>query len=463
MMQNRPPIVVILGHVDHGKTTLLDHLRSTDVAAHEAGGITQATRSFQLTTKDKNIITFIDTPGHAAFTNMRSRGSKIADIALLIVASNDGVMPQTKESLEFINTAGIPFIVVFTKADLPDANPDRVKTQLTEMNVVVEDLGGPVPSVSVSAKKGTGIPDLLELIHLMTELNPPQADPDGLLELLVLESRSDSQKGSLASVIVKNGTLTVGQTLFQSKPVGKVKAITDSDGHSLLSAAPSQPVEILGLSAVPVVGSVISDSPDSPSSVSKSASRSSDSATLNLVIRTDVAGSLEAILSQLGPEVNVISAATGNVSETDISLAQTSKARILGFNVKVPNSVAKLAEVEKVTIYTFSIIYELLDKLDEIVHPKIKEIILGKAVISAEFKINNDRVAGCRCTEESIKKSDTARLLRGESVLGEIHFKSLKSGKRDIESVKAGQEFGAVFSPFVDFKQGDIIIAYTLS
>lgn len=462
-MQNRPPIVVILGHVDHGKTTLLDHLRSTDVASHEAGGITQATRSFQLTTKDKHTITFIDTPGHAAFANMRSRGSKIADIALLIVASNDGVMPQTKESLEFINTAGIPFIVVFTKADLPDANPDRIKTQLTELNVVVEDLGGPVSSVSVSAKKGTGISDLLELIHLMTELNPPQADPDGQLELLVLESRSDFQKGSLASVIVKNGTLAVGQVLFQSKPVGKVKAITDSDGRPLVSATPSQPVEILGLSAVPVVGSVISDSPDSLSSVSKSTSRSSDSATLNLVIRADVAGSLEAILSQLGPEISVISAATGNVSETDISLAQTSKARILGFNVKVPSSVAKLAEVEKVTIYTFSIIYELLDKLDEIIHPKIKEIILGKAVISAEFKINADRVAGCRCSEGSIKKSDTARLLRGESVLGEIRFKSLKSGKKDIESVKAGQEFGAVFSPFIDFKQGDTIIAYTLS
>jgi len=470
MIQKRPPIVVILGHVDHGKTTLLDHLRSTDVASHEAGGITQATRSFQLNTskilKNKSAtsetITFIDTPGHAAFGQMRSRGSKIADIALLIIASNDGVMPQTKESLEFINAAGIPFIVVFTKSDLPEANPDRIKTQLTELNVVVEDLGGPISSVSVSAKKGTGIPDLLELINLMAEMNPPQADPDGQLELLVLESRLDSKKGPLASVIVKNGTLSISQALFQSDTVGKVKALADSDGLALSSATPSQPVEILGLSIVPAVGSVITGSPTLSSASQVSDSHKSNSAILNLILRADVAGSLEAILSQLSPEINIISAATGDISETDIYSAQTSKAKIVGFNVRIPNSVAKLAEVDKVTIFTFDIIYELLDKLDEILHPKIKEIILGKAVISAEFKINADRVAGCRCSEGAIRKSDTIRVLRGDAVLGEVRLKSLKSGKKDIESVKTGQEFGAVFSPFIDFKPSDIIIAYAL-
>jgi translation initiation factor IF-2 len=469
MMQNRPPIVVVLGHVDHGKTTLLDYLRNTNIASHEAGGITQATRSFQLDTskilKNKSqtsqTITFIDTPGHAAFSQMRSRGSKVADIALLVIASDDGVMPQTRQSLEFIQTAGIPFIIVFTKSDLPEANPDRIKTQLTELKVVVEELGGPVSSVSISAKNGTGIPDLLELIYLMAELNPPQADPDGPLELLILESRMDSKKGPMAAVIVKNGSLTTGQSLFQIGPVGKVRAITDSDGHILSSSMPSQPVEILGLSTVLAVGSVISDSPTIPTSVSTPTSHTSTTTVFNLILRADVAGSLEAILSQLSPEINVISATTGDISETDISSAQTTKAKIVGFNVHIPNSVAKLAEVEKVPIYTYNIIYELLDKLEEMLHPKVKELVLGKAVITAEFKINIEKIAGCRCSEGIIKRSDTIRILRGETNLGEIRLKSLKSGKNNIESVKTGQEFGAVFSPFIDFKPGDIIIAYT--
>lgn len=460
MVQPRPPIVVILGHVDHGKTTLLDYLRQTNLAAREAGGITQHTRSFQIPGHDNQLVTFIDTPGHAAFSQMRSRGSRVADLAILIVAGDDGVQPQTMESIDYISKSKTPFIVAITKADLVTADPDRVKTQLAQNSVLVEELGGSVPAVAISSKTGQGIPELLELINLLSSLNPPAADQNASLEVFVLESHLSSQKGPLATVVVQNGTLKVGQELFQSQSIGKVKALTTTSGLKVPSALPSTPVEILGLTTVPPVGSIIFSTAQSasvPSSqVSPSAIRPDG---LNVILKADVAGSLEAIIAGLDPAVNLISSGTGEISEGDVLQARSSGAKIIAFNTKISPSVAKLAEIEKVVLITSDIIYDLFDQLDKLLHPVSTEQILGQGQIVAEFKINSDRVAGCKCTEGQISKAIPLRLMRSDSVIGTTKIKSLKTGKTEVSSVKNGVEFGAVFSPYLDFKVGDLIIS----
>jgi translation initiation factor IF-2 len=463
MKTPRPPIIVILGHVDHGKTSLLDYLRKSHIAASEAGGITQHIRSFQITTPDSQTLTFIDTPGHAAFSQMRSRGSTLADIAILVVSSDDGVMPQTKESIEFIKKAKLPFVVALTKSDLPTANPDRVKTQLSENNVVVEDFGGDVPAISVSVKTGAGIPELLEIISLLNQLNPKLSDPNASLEAIVLESRLDSKKGPLATVIVHNGVLFIGQNLFQKDVIGKARNLIDPNGLPIKSAPASTPVEILGLNTVPAVGSLISSAPTTLlTPVSSSQQLSSNSNALNIILKSDVAGSLEAIIAALDPNiVNIISSSTGDISESDVLSAQGVHAIILGFNVRVPGQVAKLAEIEKVSIRTYSIIYELLDTLDEILHPKNTEVITGQAQILAEFKYESDRVAGCKCVSGEIKRGDTVKLMRGAVSVGQTRIKSLRTGKTTADKVKSGTEFGAVFSPYLDFKTNDSILAFS--
>lgn len=463
MLQNRPPIVVILGHVDHGKTTLLDYLRKSQLAAHETGGITQTIRSFQLISKEHPPVTFIDTPGHAAFSAMRVRGSHTADIALLIVAGNDGVMPQTKEAALAISDAGIPYIVVITKSDLEEADPDRVKTQLTEINIVVEDFGGAVPAVAVSAKTGKGIPELLDMINLLSQINPPQADPDGQQEAVVVESKLDPKKGPLAEVIVKNGTLSVGLPLFTTVAMGKVRALLNTDNESVKTALPSTPVEILGLTSVPPVGSVLSDKPvqsPQPSNIKSQTSTLDHQSSINIILKADVLGSLEALVASIDPLVSVINSTTGDVNENDILTAKTSKAIIVMFNTRIPSSVQKLAEVEKVTVKSFGIIYELLDYLEKLAHPKETEKILGRATVSAEFKIGPDRIAGCKVVEGQLQKTDTVRLVRGDRLIGQTKFKSLQTGKTLIDKVKIGQEFGATLSPYLDFKVGDNIIAF---
>lgn len=465
MLQNRPPIIVILGHVDHGKTTLLDYLRKTNIASREAGGITQHIRSFQYQTPGGETLTFIDTPGHAIFSQMRSRGSQIADLAILVVAGGDGVMPQTKESIQFITQAKLPFIVAITKSDLPTFDADQVKTQLAGVEVMVEDFGGQVPAVSVSAKTGTGVPDLLELISLVTSLNPPQADPAASPLALVLESRLDNHKGPLATVIVKAGTLSPGTPLFlDDKPLGKIRALVNFTGQTLTSAPPSTPVEILGLSEVPPVAALLTALPQAPAAVHSPAPSSpvSDTDQLRLILRTDVAGSLEAILASLPSAVKVVLAQTGDASEGDVLLARTSKARIMTFNSKIPGSVAKLAEIEKVPVASFTIIYELLEAVDKILHPVSTEVITGKAAISAEFKFNSDRIAGCKCLEGQFEKKDLLKIFRGDQLLGTTRFKSLHQGKNTIDKVRSGTEFGASFSPYLDFKPGDNIIAYAV-
>lgn len=463
MTQNRPPIVVILGHVDHGKTSLLDALRKSDVAAHEVGGITQSIHAFQLTTKDQQPVTFIDTPGHAAFSQMRSRGADIADIAVLVVSAVDGVMPQTKESIATIKSANIPMIVAVNKMDLPGASVDTIKSQLAENEVLVEGFGGDVPVVPLSAKTGAGLPELIEMINLVSSLQPPTSDLSGPLQAVVLESHLDTRRGPLAVVVVKNGTLKTGQELFLDKLVGKAKAL------SVDPALPSTPVEILGLTSVIPVGSILSDhtTPQSPPT-SQDASRKLDlggearqggevQPLAKLILKTDTLGSLEAILASLPAEIEVVFSSTGDITESDVLMAQSINAHLVGFSVKIPGGVAKLAETEKIIILNFKIIYELLDAVEKLVHSPGTEVITGRAQVLAEFKIDSLRVAGCKCTEGEILKTDSIRV--GDKI---TKIKSLKAGKAEVEKIKTGQEFGAVFFPPVDFKIGDTIIAVTI-
>ena len=443
MKQNRPPIVVILGHVDHGKTSLLDALRKTNIAAREAGGITQNTTAFQV-----NNITFIDTPGHAAFTQMRSRGADIADIAVLVVSAVDGVMPQTKESIATIKEAGIPMIVAINKMDLPGASADNIKSQLTENEVLVEGYGGDIPTVPVSAKTGAGLTDLLEMISLVSSLQSLVSDPSGSLECVILESHLDARRGPIATGIVKNGTLTTGQELFLDKLVGKAKALVPP------IALPSTPVEILGLTSVVPVGSILTSTIQPQNQTSNIQRPPSNHTILNVILKADVLGSLEAITFSLPAEVNLVSSSTGEVLESDVLSAASTNSQIVAFNVKVPTSTSKLAETDKVKIHSYTIIYELLDALDKLVHPQSLETIVGQAQILAEFKIDALRVAGCKCISGEISKSDTIKI--GDK---QARIKSLKMGKAEVEKVKTGQEFGAVFSPAVDFKVGENIIA----
>lgn len=444
MQQNRFPIVVILGHVDHGKTTLLDTLRKSDIASGEVGGITQSTRAFQVSD-----ITFIDTPGHAAFSAMRTRGGKIADIAILIVSAVDGVMPQTKESIATIKSLGIPMIVAINKMDLPGASPDNIKAQLAENEVLVEGYGGDVPVIPISAKTGQGLPELLEMIQLVSSLNPPQADPEGSLEAVVLESHLDARRGPLATLIIKNGTLNTGQELFLDKSLGKAKALVPP------MAPPSMPVEVLGLSQVVPVGSIISDKVSTSPSIPSPKIGEGRKGEVNLILKADNLGSLEAILNSLPVEINIIAFSTGDVTESDVLHARSTGSKIMAFNVKIPASVVKLAEVDKVDVHNFRIIYELLDAVEMLVHPQSHETILGKAQVLAEFKIDAVRVAGCKCLEGEINKSDLVHV--GDK---QVRIKSLKIGKTEVEKIKLGQEFGIVFSPPVDFKVGDVIIAF---
>ncbi len=464
MLTNRPPIIVVLGHVDHGKTTLLDYLRKTNVAAREAGGITQHIRSFKITNKSGKEMTFIDTPGHEAFGKMRQRGSKLADLAVLVVAADDGIKPQTTQSIQFIKESGIPMVVAINKIDLPTADADKVKTQLMEMGVIVEDAGGEIPAVSVSAKTGQGITELVDLLELVAELNPPKADNQASLEAMVLESRLDAKKGPLAVVIVKSGTVNIGQELWTEKQIGKVKALIDADGKNLAQALPSTPVEILGLTAVPEVGSLIADKKITGTGEIPAGEKREISDTQirgKIVLRADVAGSLEAILTGLPETIQVLASGTGEVNENDLVTAKSANAQILTFNTKVPASIRKLAEIEKISIREFKIIYELFEFVLDMVLPKKQEEFLGKAEVIAVFKIDGVKIAGIKCTEGVIEKSNKIRVVRKDKTEKETRIKSLQQGKTTVDKIKAGAEGGAVFAPFVDFDLGDSIMATT--
>ena len=458
----RPPIVAVLGHVDHGKTTLLDRIRKTSVASREVGGITQSIGAWSVKTPKNETVTFIDTPGHEAFKAMRERGAKVADIVILVVAADDGVMPQTKESLKYINESQTPFLVAITKVDLPTAQIERAKNQLMSEGILLEGYGGDVPIIEVSAKTGQGVEDLLEMIILMAEVNEVSGDPEGSLEAYVIESRHDRRKGVVASLVIKNGSIKSGDELYADKVRGKARGLFDEFEKSVSKVLPGMPVEIIGFSGIPAVGSRVVKSgqavvEEKPRSIIPKVEG------FPIVLKVDSSGSLEAILGQLPPDVGILYCAVGDISESDVLNASTAGAAIIGFNVRAGKEIERLSEGEHVKIYTYRIIYELLQDLDKMAKGEIehsKDKILGKAEIIAHFPHDKLRIAGCKLVEGRIAKSDRLRLIRGEKVLGNIRLISLKKQKEEVDKVVGGEEFGMLFEPQFDFQVKDVIESF---
>ncbi len=471
-LQKKPPVVTIMGHVDHGKTSLLDYIRKTKLVAKEFGEITQATSAYQIKFKGEKI-TFIDTPGHAAFSKMRGRGARVADIVVLVVSATDGVMPQTKESLKIIKEAKVPFVVAINKIDLPEASVDKVKAQLAENEVFVEGYGGNVVAVPISAKTGEGVDQLLEMILLTAELEGLKADPEGKLEAEIIESKADKFCGPVASLIIKNGNLKRGDQILADGIFGKVKMLKDEWGRLVEVAYPGDPVLILGFSSLPQVGSIVVPA-DSLSSaaplppikrLSSAREPGEEEARLKIILKADVLGSLEALSNCLPAEVQVMEKGVGEISESDVLLAKTMGVDIYAFNLSPDSNIQKLAETEKVEIKTFRIIYDLLKEIEErilkILEPTIDRKILGRAEIIAIFEMKGEKIAGSRVLEGKINKNQPVILERDGKILAETKIGSLKQQKQDINEATPGMEFGAVFSAKVDFKVGDVILSYS--
>jgi translation initiation factor IF-2 len=457
--QTRPPIVVVLGHVDHGKTTLLDAVRSTNVASREAGGITQSIGASQVITKDGKTITFIDTPGHAAFTKMRSRGAKVADIAILVVAAEEGVKPQTKEALQIIKEAAIPFMVAATKIDLASADPEAVKGQLEKEGVAFEGGGGDVPFVPLSAKTKKGIDELLETLVLLSEVHGVKADPEAQLEAVVLETSKD-KSGLLASVVVRNGTLKVGDVIEAEGVSARVRGLFSEKGPAK-EISPSQPALILGFETLPPVGARVTPSEgfQPGGATEKKDMPVPQKGQIPIIVKAQNQGALEAVLASLPSSFVAVSSGVGDVYESDVLLAKSSGVeRIFCFESKASPQVVKLGEAEGVGIETFKVIYELIQRLEELVKGGEVEI-LGKAEILAQFPFDDKKIAGCRVVSGQIQKGTKLRLLRGEKKLGEVKAISLKKGKQEIVSVKQGEEFGVLFEPQLDFVVGDVLVS----
>jgi translation initiation factor IF-2 len=465
----RPPIVTVLGHVDHGKTTLLDYIRKTKVASREAGGITQSIGASRVKTKEGKTITFVDTPGHAAFHEMRSRGVKLADIAILVVAADDGVMPQTKEAIDYIKKAKIPFIVALNKVDLATAKPDVTKAQLEKEGVFLEGRGGEVPVVMISAKTGKGVEELLELLYLVAEVNGIKGNKNDPLEALVIETTKD-MSGLVVSVVVKSGVLKVGQEISDSKIRAKVRGLFNEEGKRITEVAPGEPAVILGFSELPLIGSTLTlgtldKKTKSPIAISTPSTPSTGN--LPIIVKASHHGVLEAILALVPKEINLISSGVGDVTENDIFVAKASSAKILVFEAKIPGSVRKLSETEGVEIESFRIIYELIKSLEDLVSDKeIKT--LGKAKIVAVFPYEKvKRIAGSKMVEGEINKKDKLALIGGENrnenekgkKIGLVRIVSLRKAKVEVQSVKNGEEFGIYFEPQFDFTIGDVLLS----
>ena len=454
----RPPVVTILGHVDHGKTSLLDRIRNTSVASGEVGGITQAIGAYQITYQGHKI-TFIDTPGHAAFSAMRARGGQVADIALLIVAADDSVMPQTRESIDHIKTANIPYVVVVNKTDLAGVNPEKVKTDLASNDVYVEGYGGNIPIVNISAKSGKGIEELLEIILLLAELeelkNNAQVVP---ATAVVIESSLHSQKGPLATLLTQEGTFQKNQDLFIGGiSIGKIRSMVDHTGKIIDTAPPSTPFQVLGLSTVPNVGDIITSlrSASGGEAISDKDVQEYSAEKPNIILKADVQGSLEAIVSTIKDYANVVASSVGAISDTDIQTALATNSEILGFNVKINSSVTRLAEIEKVRFTNFKIIYQLFDYLKDIQNKKVESqgpviIETGQIKILKAFNFSGTVVYGCLVVSGKIKIGDK---INGSNIT------SLQTGKIDVPEVKKDQEFGLVLKPSLELKEGDIMTA----
>ena len=491
-LKARPPVVTVMGHVDHGKTSILDAIRDTRVTAQEFGEITQHIGAYQ-TQVDGHPITFIDTPGHAAFTEMRARGANVTDITILVVAADDGVMPQTIEAINHAKAAGVPIIVAINKIDLPAANPDNVKQQLTQNEIVVEDFGGDVPAIPVSAVTKQGLDDLLEHIQLVSEISELKANPDRPAEGVVIESRKDPHRGPIATVIVQRGTLRVGDLVLATSAFGKIKAMFDDTGKKLKEAPPSTPVEIMGLDAPPGAGEtfgVVSDEREARSAVDDERRRRSDDSRirrvtmetisgdiaagrvkeLQIILKADTQGSVEAIqssLDRLSTEeviVQILHASVGTVSESDVMLALASRAIIISFNVKVEPGAKRQADSDGIDIRPYKLIYELLEDTEKAVKglhaPVIKEVVDGHAEVRAIFRVKGGRIAGCMVTDGVVNRSSNARVLRDGRLLHESRVSSLRRFKDDVREVNAGLECGIGVEGFEMFEEGDTIEAF---
>lgn len=496
--QIRPPVVTIMGHVDHGKTSLLDYIRKANVAAKEHGGITQHIGAYQVNLPE-GTITFLDTPGHAAFTAMRARGAHVTDIAILVVAADDGIMPQTIEAINHIKAADVPMIVAVNKCDKPGANPDRVTMQLTEHEVIPEAFGGQVPVAKVSALTGEGIPALLELILLQAEVMELKADPRGKVEGVVIEAKLDKGRGPVATVLVKEGTLKRGDALVVGSTYGRIRQMLDYRGEVLNEAGPSTPVEVLGLNDVPLAGDVVEVGEDERAARNlaeqrqqsdrvKSLAAPSRGITLadlrkrmnedelkdlNLVVKADVQGSVEAVKGLVekieSDEVNVrvIHSGVGTITESDILLASAAGAICIGFNVRPEGGAKKEAERRKVEIRTYTIIYELIEDIEAAVkgmlEPKFQEEYLGTAEIRVVFNLSrHGMVAGSHCTDGKLVRNCLVRVKRDKDIAYEGKIASLKHVKEDVREITQGFDCGIQFDNWTGFKEGDIVEAYEL-
>ena len=495
-LQSRPPVVTVMGHVDHGKTSLLDALRKTDVVSGEAGGITQHIGAYQVQLKTGQKITFLDTPGHAAFTAMRARGAKVTDIVVLVVAADDGVMPQTVEAISHAKAAGVPIIVAINKIDKADANPMRVKTELLQHEIQVEDLGGETLAIEVSATKGTNLDKLEEAILLQAEVLDLKANADRSAEGAVIEAKLDKGRGPVATVLVQRGTLKVGDILVAGSEFGRVRVLVNDRGETIESASPAMPVEVLGLSGAPEAGDefTVVESESRAREVTEYRARkrrelrqaNSSRQTLDqllknqkdgekrllpLVIKGDVQGSVEAIngaLTKLGTDevgVQVLQSGVGGITESDVILAQASGAAIIGFNVRANNQARERARRDGVEIRYYNIIYNLVDDvkaaLSCLLAPEMREKFLGNAEVLEVFAISKvGKVAGCRVTEGVVRRGAKVRLIRDNVVIHEGELSTLKRFKDEAREVLAGQECGMSFANYQDLQKGDVIECY---
>jgi translation initiation factor IF-2 len=496
-LRPRPPVVTVMGHVDHGKTLLLDRIRKTNVVAGEAGGITQHIGAYHVQLEDGRSVTFLDTPGHAAFTAMRARGADVTDIVILLVAADDSVMPQTVEAISHARNAGVPMIVAINKVDLPQAKADQVRQQLLQHDVQVEEFGGQVMSAEISAKTGKGIPDLLEKVLLQAEMLELKANPSREAQGTVIEAELDVGKGSVVTVLVQRGTLKVGDDILTGKYSGRVRALLDERGRQVKSAGPGIPVQVLGVSGVPQAGDTfqvmtaeqaaeisgtrqrlerekqmrVKERGMKLGDFSKLVAEGEASGLLPIIIKGDVDGSVQAVadaLEQLGTdevEVEIIHRAVGAINESDVLLAETSGAIIMGFGVRPDAKARQLAERDGVEIKLYEVIYNAVDDvraaLEGMLAPEQKETVLGAAQVRELFKVKGvGTIAGCSVTEGTIERKAKVRVIREGIVVYDGDLGSLKRFKDDVKEVREGFECGISVANFNDVKVGDIIEAY---
>lgn len=496
-LETRPPVIVVMGHVDHGKTSLLDAVRKTNVIEGEAGGITQAIGAYKVKVKDREI-TFLDTPGHEAFTAMRARGAQITDIAILVVAANDGVKPQTIEAINHAKSAGIPIIVAINKIDLPDANIEKVKQELMAYELVPEEWGGDTIYVPISAKKGDNIDQLLEMVLLEADVLELKANPHKQAKGAVIEARLDKSKGAIATMLVQRGTLDVGDTIVVGSSIGRIRAMKDDKGKSVKAAGPSTPVEIMGLTEVPEAGDTFYEVKNEKMAKHlierrkrQAREKAINSATkvtldnlftqmeqgnlkvLNLIVKADVQGSVEAVkqamekLENEEVKVKVIHAAAGAVNQSDVTLAKVSNAIIIAFNVRPDNMAKEMAEKDEVEIKQYSIIYQAIEDVEAamkgMLDPKYEEKVIGNAEVRQTFKISNvGTIAGCYVISGKVERNAGVRVIRENVVIHDGHLATLKRFKDDVKEVTKGFECGIQIENYNDIKEGDVIEVYIM-